>query len=195
LRIDKDSERNISQILTDVREQSGFSSTPSQASVPSQPSSSSDQVDWFIDTEGESTSEPMQQDQTSRGELQEGPPQASGCSMGICSSEVPPGLSATTTPPLCDTVDATGTTSDLSCVVGGAMEIGTGPEGSEAVDKRLLDELNEARSTNEKYKKMLVSFCCFYFPPRLPAHRLCLCCRILFDGVTEKQLLQILQSM
>lgn len=176
--IDKDSEKNISQILTNVRQQSsdpGYSGrcTTSQASgwsdVPSQPSSSSgltEHCDWYVDEKVPASGqthegmECMEQDQSFSGQQQHGfaSQGLSQASRGCTSGEFSAPSMTTATPPSWDVVDA-GVPLAIPApphVMGGATVTGATPTGSAEMDKRLLDELMEAISTNERYKRMLV---------------------------------------
>lgn len=203
--IDKDSVKGISQILSNVRQQSsdpgssrasqasgwsnvprepceqsydsgysgalqasGWSSMPSQprqqssnpdysggalqapgrSDVPSQPSLSSDRTEhceWFsIEVDGQTwgSTEPMDQEPQGHPESL---PQASEGSMGFGLQVSGP---SSATPSSWDLVDP-GAPS-------GATMTATAPQGSPEMDKRLLEELMEARNTNERYKRMLV---------------------------------------
>ena len=137
----------------------GALQAPGWSDVPSQPSTSSsgqtEHCDWYsietvpVDVQTQSSAEPMEQGPHGH---PEDTPQASGGSMGFRGG--PPGErvsgpSSSATPPSWDVVDPGAHT-----VVGG---VATTPQGNAEMDKRLLEELMEARSTNERYKRMLVS--------------------------------------
>lgn len=79
--------------------------------------------------------------------------EASGGSMST-SEKFSGSLMTTTTPPSWDVVDAGAPLAIPAPPYATVTE--TTPKGSAGMDKRLLEELIEARSTNERYKRMLV---------------------------------------
>lgn len=182
MRIDRDSERNISQILTNVRQQSsdpGYSGSYSEASgscMASQHGSTS-ASDWFEKEddkdmgymeEGQQPSDPPHPPQPYGFEH----PARAGSSRGPSDARF--SGPTTTTPNNRDLVDTgiplpqPGVGLPPPGLVGGALPPpglmggasglagGATPRGSPEMDKRLLDELLEARNTNQRYKKMLV---------------------------------------
>lgn len=169
MRIGKADAANISQILSSVEDQSGTAmEAQSSLSLADEASGwstieAADNIDstdftedqdpgWFIDTCGDTG-------QSSEGQYQSGsgapglgaPPGFEGCSDG---SHAAPQFQGQGGPSTSHLLPMGGVTGPQATPIPG---LGVGEAGSGVEDAKLRDELLEARSSNSRYKKMLVS--------------------------------------